>query len=192
MVLASKDFVSPPELIATTTAFLGGEIFLDPASSNNANTIVQATRYFSWENNGLIQDWKGKNIYLYPPRDISLKSDQLKSERLFEKIKYFKKSNQRVWLELAYKKWIKKEFDEGIVFITSTEVALLVTQKIGIDLPFCILKEHPKLLQDNKELKPLKQSKVFGFVFYLPSINDYQQRTRDFYQLYSDLGRVYL
>lgn len=192
MVLATVDFVSPLDLIATTTSFFGGEIFLDPASSDNANNVVQATRYFSWENNGLIQDWKGKNIYLYPPRDISLKSDQPKSDKLFEKAKYFKKSNQRVWLELAYKKWIKKEFDEGIIFITSTEVALLVTQKVGIDLPVCVLKEHPKLLQDTKELKPLKQSKVFGFVFYLPSINDYQQRTHDFHRLYSDLGRVYL
>jgi len=109
-----------------------------------------------------------------------------------KKLNILKNQTKEVWLELAYKKWIKKEFDEGIIFITSTEVALLVTQKVGIDLPVCVLKEHPKLLQDTKELKPLKQSKVFGFVFYLPSINDYQQRTHDFHRLYSDLGRVYL
>ena len=41
-MLASFDFISPPELIAVTTAFLGGEIFLDPASSERANTVVQA------------------------------------------------------------------------------------------------------------------------------------------------------
>jgi len=191
MVLASKDFVSPPELVATTTAFLGGEIFLDPASSEHANAVVQATRYFDWKNNGLTQEWKGKNIYLYPPRDISIKNEQPKSTRLFEKSKYFKKSNQRIWLELAYAKWLRKEFDEGVVFITSTEVALLVTQKAGIDLPVCILKDHPKLLTDDKTLKPLKQSRVFGFVFYWPSVTNYQHRINDFRQQYSDLGRVY-
>tara|TARA_Y100000004_G_scaffold197420_1_gene272106 strand:- start:7170 stop:7748 length:579 start_codon:yes stop_codon:yes gene_type:complete len=192
VVLASKDFVSPLDLIAVTTAFFDGEIFLDPASSSNANSVVQATRYFDWKNNGLLQSWKAKNVYLYPPRDIALKNEQPRSTRIFEEQKYFKKSNQRVWLELAYSKWLKKEFDEGIVFLTSTEVALLVTQKVGIDLPICILKEHPSLLNDDEELKPLKQSKVFGFVLYLPSINNYQQRIHDFRQQYSDLGRVYL
>ena len=71
MVLASKDFVSPLDLISTTTVFFGGEIFLDPASSKHANQVVQATRYFDWKNNGLKQDWKAKNIYLYPPRDVA-------------------------------------------------------------------------------------------------------------------------
>lgn len=192
MVLASRDFVTPPELAAVTTAFFGGEICLDPASSEHANTIVQATRYFDWKDNGKNQTWKGKNIYLYPPRDIALKSEQPRSPKLFEKQTYFKKSNQRIWLELAYSKWLKQEFDEGIVFITSTEVALLVTQKLNIDLPMCILKEHPRLLEDNKELTPVRQARIYGFVFYLPSVKSPQERTHDFLQQYSDLGRVYL
>ena len=66
------------------------------------------------------------------------------------------------------------------------------SQKIGIDLPMCILKEHPRLLEDNKKLKPIKHSKVFGFVFYMPPIQDYQTRIHDFHRQYSDLGRVYL
>jgi len=191
-VLASFDFISPPDLIAVTTVFLGGEIFLDPASSDRANTVVQASRFFTWEHNGLNQTWKGKNIYLYPPRDLALKSEQPKSTKLFEKTNYFKKSNQRIWLEQAHKKWLKREFDEGIVFITSTEVALLATQKSGIDLPICILKEHPQLIKDNEEMSKNRNSKVFGFVFYFPSIKNYEHRIHDFHQLYSGLGRVYL
>ncbi len=191
-MLASFDFISPPDLIAVTTVFLGGEIFLDPASSDRANTVVQASRFFTWEHNGLNQTWKGKNIYLYPPRDLALKSEQPKSTKLFEKTNYFKKSNQRIWLEQAHKKWLKREFDEGIVFITSTEVALLATQKSGIDLPICILKEHPQLIKDNEEMSKNRNSKVFGFVFYFPSIKNYEHRIHDFHQLYSGLGRVYL
>jgi len=191
-VLASFDFISPPDLIAVTTAFLGGEIFLDPASNERANTVVQASRFFTWEHNGLNQTWKGKNVYLYPPRDLALKNEQPKSTKLFEKTNYFKKSNQRVWLEQAHKKWLKREFDEGIVFITSTEVALLSTQKSGIDLPICILREHPQLIKDDVEMTVKRNSKVFGFVFYLPSLKNYEHRIHDFHQLYSDLGRVYL
>ena len=192
MVLASFDYVSPPDLIAVTTAFLGGEIFLDPASNERANALVQATRFFNWEHNGLNQSWKGKNIYLYPPRDIALKNEQPKSTRLFEKTSYFKKSNQRVWLEQANQKWLRREFDEGIVFITSTEVALIATQKSGIDLPMCVLKEHPKLTRDDEEMSTVKNSKVFGFVFYFLSVNNYEDRIHDFRQQYSGLGRVYL
>ena len=192
MVLASFDYISPPDLIAVTSAFLGGETFLDPASNERANTIVQATRHFNWKDNGLKQDWKGKNIYLYPPRDIALKNEQPRSTRLFDKATYFKKSNQRIWLETAYKKWMKQEFDEGIVFLTSTEVALISTQKMNIDLPLCVLKEHPKLIKDTDEFKSVASSRVFGFVFYLPSIKHWEERIHDFRQQYSDLGRVYV
>lgn len=192
MVLSSEDFVSPPEVIATTTALFGGEIELDPASSINANSVVQATKFFTWENNGLTQSWKSKNIYLYPPRDILLKHEQPKDIRLFQKSNGFKKSSQRVWLELAYQKWLRKEFNQGIIFITSAEVALITTQRLNFDFPLCILKERPKLRRDTKELDKIKNSKVFGFIFYLPPADKYEEAIRSFYALYSTLGRVYL
>lgn len=192
MVLSSEDFVSPPEVIATTTALFGGEIELDPASSINANSVVQATKFFTWENNGLTQNWKSKNIYLYPPRDILLKHEQPKDIRLFQKSNGFKKSSQRVWLELAYQKWLRKEFNQGIIFITSAEVALITTQRLNFDFPMCILKERPKLRRDTKELDKIKNSKVFGFIFYLPPTDKYEEAIRSFYALYSTLGRVYL
>lgn len=192
MVLSSEDFVSPPEVIAITTALFGGEIELDPASSVNANSVVQATKFFTWENNGLTQSWKSKNIYLYPPRDILLKHEQPKDIRLFQKTNGFKKSSQRVWLELAYQKWLRKEFNQGIIFITSAEVALITTQRLNFDFPMCILKERPKLRRDTKELDKIKNSKVFGFIFYLPPTDKYEEAIRSFYDLYSTLGRVYL
>ena len=94
MVLAARDFVSPLDLVATTTAFFGGEIDLDPASSTNANYVVQANRFFNWEQNGLHQSWKAKNVYLFPPRDLLLKNEQPKSPVLFQKKLFFKKSAQ--------------------------------------------------------------------------------------------------
>ena len=191
MVLSSKDFVSPPELIATTAAFFNGSIDLDPASSEHANQVVQADKYFNWQQNGLNQTWKAKNIYLYPPKDIALKHEQPKPTRLFTKNTQFKKSNQRVWLEQAYKKWLHKEFEQGILLITSAEVALISAQRINFDFPMCIMKEKPKLLLDDETLKPLKNCRVFGFIYLLPPVTEYEASVSKFREMYSTLGRVY-
>ncbi len=186
---SDDDFVSPPELIATTAYLFGGEIDLDPASSEQANLVVQAKNIFTWRENGLNQAWKAKNIYLFPPRNLLSGDEQPKDTRLFRKNLRFKKSAQRVWLELAYNKWLRNEFEQAVIFLTSTEVALLVTQKIGFDFPLCVLSEKPSLLRE-KDLKPI-DTKVFGFVYYLPPREEYQQAVHRFCDLYSTLGRVY-
>ena len=186
---SDNDFVSPPELTATTAALFGGEIDLDPASSEQANLVVQAKNIFTWRENGLNQAWKAKNIYLFPPRNLLNGSEQPKDTRLFRKNLRFKKSAQRVWLELAYNKWLRNEFEQAVIFLTSTEVALLVTQKIGFDFPLCVLSEKPHLLKE-KDLKPI-DTKVFGFVYYLPPREEFQQAVHNFCDLYSTLGRVY-
>ncbi len=160
---SDNDFISPPELAATTAAFFGGSIDLDPASSSVANSIIQAERIFTWRENGLIQPWKAKNVYLFPPRSTLNGNEQPEDKRLFTKKLRFKKSAQRVWLELAYQKWVRNEFGEAIIFLSSSEVALLVTQKIGFDFPLCVLAERPKLLYE-QTLYPV-QAKVFGFVY---------------------------
>jgi hypothetical protein len=187
---SENDFISPPELVATTAAFFGGSIDLDPASSESANSIIQADRFFTWKENGLNQPWKADSVFLYPPKSTLNGAEQPKDTRLFRKNLRFKKSAQRVWLELAYNKWLRNEFGQGILFLTSSEVALLVTQKIGFDFPLCILSERPKLLHE-QTLKPV-QAKVFGFVYYLPSQLNYENSIRSFSEQYSNLGRLYI
>jgi hypothetical protein len=187
---SENDFISPPELVAATAAFFGGSIDLDPASSESANSVVQADRFFTWRENGLNQPWKADSVFLYPPKSTLNGAEQPKDTRLFRKNLRFKKSAQRVWLELAYNKWLRNEFGQGILFLTSSEVALLVTQKIGFDFPLCILSERPRLLHE-QTLKPV-QAKVFGFIYYLPSQLNYENSIRSFSEHYSNLGRVYI
>jgi hypothetical protein len=187
---SENDFISPPELVAATAAFFGGSIDLDPASSESANSVVQADRFFTWKENGLNQPWKADSVFLYPPKSTLNGAEQPKDTRLFRKNLRFKKSAQRVWLELAYNKWLRNEFGQGIIFLTSSEVALLVTQKIGFDFPLCILSERPRLLHE-QTLKPV-QAKVFGFIYYLPSQLNYENSIRSFSEHYSNLGRVYI
>ena len=187
---SENDYISPPELVATTAAFFGGSIDLDPASSESANSVVQADRFFTWKENGLNQPWRADSVFLYPPKSTLNGAEQPKDTRLFRKNLRFKKSAQRVWLELCYNKWLRNEFGQGIIFLTSSEVALLVTQKIGFDFPLCILSERPRLLHE-QTLKPV-QAKVFGFIYYLPSQLNYENSIRSFSEHYSNLGRVYI
>lgn len=56
---------TPPEYIALEREVLG-EIDLDPASNEHAQTVVLATTYYTAETNGLEQDWSGR-VHLNPP-----------------------------------------------------------------------------------------------------------------------------
>jgi ParB family chromosome partitioning protein len=59
------EWYTPPRYIEAARLVLG-EIDLDPASCAEAQENVRATRYFSMEDDGLRQPWKGKT-YLNPP-----------------------------------------------------------------------------------------------------------------------------
>lgn len=191
MPLSEIDFVSPADVAGVTTAFFNGRIDLDPASSQHANQLVGARRFFTPEENGLNQIWKAKNIYLYPPRDVLVSAEQPREVLLFRKRRRFQKSAQRVWLEETLRRYRKGEFEEAIVFLTSSQVALLVTQRLNLDLPMCILKEHPNLHIDAPGLPELKNTRCLGFVLYFPSPFNTEDRIMDFFNVYSQLGRVY-
>jgi ParB family chromosome partitioning protein len=51
-----------------------GSIDLDPASSEIANKIIQATKIYTEQDNGLIHSWNG-NIWMNPPYNNSLVND---------------------------------------------------------------------------------------------------------------------
>lgn len=191
MPYVADDFVSPLDVLATTTAFFGGKIDLDPASSENANTLVAANRFFTPAENGLKQTWKANSLYLYPPRSVLYSAEQPPNTQLFTKHKRFVKSAQRVWVEEALKKYIRNEFNEAILFLTSTEVALITLQKLNIDFPFCIMKTHPRIFRDTPALERVRTDKCYGFIYYMPARIDTHSRVGDFIEMFSQLGRVY-
>lgn len=61
----SEEWYSPVAFVKAVRQMLGG-IDLDPASCTLANKVVQATTYFTKEDDGLKQEWHGK-IFLNPP-----------------------------------------------------------------------------------------------------------------------------
>lgn len=59
------EYYTPLKYIEAVREVLG-EIDLDPASCEYANKTVKATTFFSYQDNGLDQDWKGR-VFMNPP-----------------------------------------------------------------------------------------------------------------------------
>lgn len=110
----SAEWYTPSLYIDAVRAVLGS-IDLDPASCEYANTIVKATRYYTKEQNGLMQAWKARSVYCNPPYGKS-----------------GSKSNQAIWTCKAL-----AEYHCGNV----TDMILLVNAATG-DKWFDVLKPY--------------------------------------------------
>lgn len=73
---ASELQYTPKDIIERARYVFGGTIDLDPASDFAAQRVVNATRYYTEIDNGLIQDWTSTSLWLNPPFSID-KQDNL-------------------------------------------------------------------------------------------------------------------
>lgn len=64
------EWYTPPELVETCRTMMGS-IDCDPASCDEAQFVVRAKVYHTYQDNGLLQPWYG-NILLNPPRQRGL------------------------------------------------------------------------------------------------------------------------
>lgn len=62
----SDEWYTPVEFIEAAREVMGG-ISLDPASSHEAQKVVQARTYYTLEDDGLAQQWTALTVWLNPP-----------------------------------------------------------------------------------------------------------------------------
>lgn len=85
----SPEWYTPSPFVEAAREVMG-EIDLDPASHEEANRIVRATRYYTELENGLIQRWFGR-VFINPPGGLV---DEFWKKAMFEAMNY----EQLVWI----------------------------------------------------------------------------------------------
>lgn len=63
----NNEWYTPLWLLKSVRNAMGGTIELDPASSEIANSLVQAAQYYTVEDDGLLHSWHCKTLFLNPP-----------------------------------------------------------------------------------------------------------------------------
>lgn len=124
-----NEWYTPAEHIALARKVLG-EIDLDPASNEQANRVVGASRFFSIADNGLAQEWHGR-IWLNPPYaqpHIADFADKMVAEfeagRVHQAIMLTHNYTDTAWFQKLAKACVAICFTRGRVRFVSPDGAL--------------------------------------------------------------------
>lgn len=100
---ASVEHYTPPEILEIARRLMG-TIDLDPASCAEANQIVEATKYFTQMDDGLLQQWHGR-VWLNPPGG-----------------KTKNRSNAAIWWEKLVEEYLAERVTQALFMGFSLEI----------------------------------------------------------------------
>ena len=159
-----------PISIINRVHLLLGRIDFDPASDSFGNSRIQANRFLTKEDNGLLTSWTGKTMFINPPGGKI--KNQSKSGLFWQKLMEYRASGR---------------LDHAVFLAFSLEqLQVTANQVMGIaDFPFCVPKK--RIAFDTSEGFSGKAPSHSNMVVYIPGFLDYSQR---FESIFNDLGKV--
>ena len=116
---STYEWYTPPALLDKAREVVG-DFHTDPASCDAANELVRAKVFYSHENQGEHQVWKGPVWANFPGG-----TDEIG------------RSRQQVWAELAVSKWAKNEFEEGLFLLKCDPTK--AWSHVWLNRPHCVL-----------------------------------------------------
>jgi len=181
------ELVTNSDLVASAHALLNG-IDLDPASSDFANTYVQAERYFKPTDDGLNnREWTGRNIYLFPPSGAYFHDKANDRWKMTRASSGSLVSSCAIWFRKLRRLWLSGQVREAL-FFTNTPDIIRYDQHI-FDFPVCILCTAPTLVKRTSEGTGFHKTST-SLVIYLQPQNNAGAATERFIDIYSTKGRV--
>jgi len=107
-----------------------GSIDVDPASSEEANKIVGAKEFYTIQNNGLDENWKG-NVWMNPPYSQPLIAQ---------------------FCNILVEKYKNKEINQACVLVNNATETTFFQNMLSVCLAICFIKGRIKFI--DKEGKP--------------------------------------
>lgn len=156
---------TPSHIAARVRNVFGGIIDLDAASSVESNTIIQANRIFTVDDDALTKDWIAENVFLNPPYG-----------------KVGNASKAGLFAQKAIAEYSKGHFKEGIILLHS-RFGYGWFESLMDTMVSATLKERLRFI-DPKTLKPAAQAKTSQTLFYLGKDAD------RFIDEFKKLGRI--
>lgn len=182
------ELITNYDLVSSAHALLNG-IQLDVASSNTANTFVEAEHFYTPSEDGLnCQQWFGR-VYLFPPSGAYFWEEKNQRWKMTRATSKTLRSSHAVWFEKLYKAWLADEIEQGLYFSNCPDM-IRYDQRI-FDFPVCILKIAPTLQKNtNSGVSPHKT--CTSFLVYLQPKDRIDSATEKFIDIYSEKGRILL
>lgn len=167
--------MTPGPVVRLVHQLMGG-IDIDPASTQFANRLVKAKRYYDYSTNGLNKAWPGR-VFLNPPggkiarpvrrRDIDVGSHEVTSTQ----------SRAAIWWAKLLQSWLDNVTTQG-VFVGFNLELLRHAQRISktwtpLDFPYCIPEERlrfDRLVRSRKGKKRVAgdQPTHANIIIYMP------------------------
>lgn len=135
----SNEWYTPSVYIEAARTVMGS-IDLDPASCAMANQIVKAKRYFTKEDNGLVQSWHGR-VWLNPPYG-----------RVNPELTGSNRSFQHFFSRKCHEEYIQGRIEQAILLLHGYTVYKVWYQSLFYNAPFCLHKDYIPFIRDDGKI----------------------------------------